>query len=139
MMGDYPEQEYTGSVIGRAALAGFAFFVAIMAGMYWFFTTSTYQFCSSAIGALNSRCAVEASTHNASGWVTLMAIAAGRSSRAACWRGEVQRSAWLASRPRAPGSSPVAPASLSPSASDGSRDCRAAGIHTGWVPRAAAD
>jgi hypothetical protein len=41
MMGDYPEQEYTGSVIGRAALAGFAFFVAIMAGMYWFFTTST--------------------------------------------------------------------------------------------------
>ena len=58
-------------------------FVAIMAGMYWFFTTSTYQFCSSAIGALNSRCAVEASTHNASGWVTLMAIAAGRSSRAA--------------------------------------------------------
>jgi hypothetical protein len=81
--GDYPEQEYTGSVIGRAVLAGFAFFVAIMAGMYWFFTTSTYQFCSSAIGALNSRCAVEAFTHNASGWVTLMAIAAGRSSRAA--------------------------------------------------------
>jgi hypothetical protein len=82
MMSDYPEQEYTGSVIGRAALAGSASFVAIMAGMYWFFTTSTYQFCSSAIDTLNSRCAVEASAHNASGWVTLMTIAVGLSSRA---------------------------------------------------------
>lgn len=83
MMGDCPEQEYTGSVIGRAALAGFAFSVAIMAGKVLVLTTSTYQFCSSAISALNSRCAVEAPTHNASGWVTLMAVAAGRSPRAA--------------------------------------------------------
>jgi hypothetical protein len=67
----------------RTALAAFAFFVPIMAGMCWFFTTSTYQLCSSAIGALNSRFAVETSTHSASGWVTLMAIAAGRSSWAA--------------------------------------------------------
>ena len=74
---DLFHEEYHGSIVGRSALAGLCFAVALITALYWAMTSGAYQVCSSALVSTFQPCSPLLAFHPMAPWVSLFGIIGG--------------------------------------------------------------